>query len=154
MKKRIYSLAIAILMIGSVITSCKSNNEKVQDAENKVDSAKVEVAEAQQNLDEAKRTATAEEWQAFKDSTNAKIDENNAKIEVLKADIKKKGNAADESIQKNINEIKEKNEDFKVRITSYKNDTNSDWNSFKREFNHDMDDLGRSLNNLTVDNKK
>jgi hypothetical protein len=30
----------------------------------------------------------------------------------------------------------------------------SDWESFKREFNHDMDELGQALKDLTVDNKK
>jgi len=39
-------------------------------------------------------------------------------------------------------------------LDSYKNDADSDWQSFKREFNHDMDELGHSLKDFTVDNKK
>jgi hypothetical protein len=30
----------------------------------------------------------------------------------------------------------------------------SDWEEFTREFNHDMEELGKSLKNLTVSNKK
>ena len=30
----------------------------------------------------------------------------------------------------------------------------SNWESFKREFNHDMDEIGQALKDLTVDNKK
>jgi hypothetical protein len=30
----------------------------------------------------------------------------------------------------------------------------TDWEKFKREFNHDMDELGKSLKDLTVNNKK
>jgi len=28
-----------------------------------------------------------------------------------------------------------------------------EWETFKREFNHDMDELGKALKDLTVDNK-
>lgn len=35
----------------------------------------------------------------------------------------------------------------------YKNDTSSDWKSFKEEYNRDMDELGQAFKNLTVDNK-
>ena len=34
----------------------------------------------------------------------------------------------------------------------YKNDANSDWQSFKKEYNRDMEDLGESLKNFTVKN--
>jgi len=91
MRKSFLTFVIAIFATGSIVTSCKSNTEKEQNAQEKVDSAKVAVAVAEDNLDEAKRTATAEEWQAFKDSTNAKIEENNAEIAKLKLKIKKTG---------------------------------------------------------------
>lgn len=29
-----------------------------------------------------------------------------------------------------------------------------DWESFKREFNHDVDELGQALKDLTVDNEQ
>jgi F0F1-type ATP synthase membrane subunit b/b' len=153
MKKSIFTLAIATIMIGSMITSCKPNTEKVQDAQENVDSAKVAVTDAENDLNEAKRAATAEEWQAFKDDTNTKIEENNAKIEELKLQIKKKGKDIDNAYQRNIDTLEQKNKDFKIKIDSYKNDANSDWKSFKREFNHDMNELGKSLKDFTVDNK-
>lgn len=36
----------------------------------------------------------------------------------------------------------------------YKNDMNSDWQSFKEEFKHDTDEIDQALKDLTVDNKK
>jgi hypothetical protein len=104
-------------------------------------------------LDEAKRAATAEEWQQFKEDTNAKIEENNAKIAELKLKIKKTGKDIDKTYQKNIDAMEQKNKELKVKMESYKNDVNSDWKSFKREFNHDIDELGQSLKDFTVDNK-
>jgi peptidoglycan hydrolase CwlO-like protein len=153
MKKSILTLAIATFMIGSIVTSCKPNTEKEQIAQDSVDSAKVAVTEAEDDLDEAKRAATAEEWQQFKEDTNAKIDDNNAKIAELKLKIKKTGKDIDKAYQKNIDAMEQKNKELKNKIDSYQNDVNSDWKSFKREFNHDMDELGQSLKHFTVNNK-
>lgn len=41
-----------------------------------------------------------------------------------------------------------------MRMDSYKNDTSADWESFKREFKYDMNELEKSLKDLTVNNKK
>lgn len=154
MKRSILSLVIASLVIGAIIISCKPNTEKEQAAQESVDSAKVALTEAREDLAEAKRAATAEEWQAFKDSTNAKIEKNNAEIADLKLKIKMKGKDIDNAYQRNIDTMEQRNRNLKIKMNSYKNDVNSDWQSFKREFSHDMDELGKSLKDFTVDNKK
>jgi hypothetical protein len=153
MKKTIFTLAIATFAIGSIVTSCKPNTEKEQAAQENVDSAKVVVTEAEEDLDEAKRAATAEEWQEFKDETNANIDDNNAKIAELKLKIKKTGKDIDNAYQKSIDTMEQKNKELKTKLDSYKNDANSDWKSFKREFKHDVDELGESLKDFTENNK-
>jgi peptidoglycan hydrolase CwlO-like protein len=153
MKRSIFTLAIVTFAMGSIVMSCKPNTEKEQAAQESVDSAKVAVSEAEEDLDDARRAATAEEWQAFKDSTNAKIDENNAEIAKLKLKIKKTGKDIDKAYQRNIDTIEQRNKNLKTKMDSYKNDVNSDWKSFKREFNHDMDELGESLKDFTVNNK-
>lgn len=153
MRKSILTLAIATLVTGTIVIGCKKN-EDVQEAQENVDSAKVAVEEAEEDLDEAKRAATAQEWQEFKDSTNVKIEKNKAEIAELKLKIKKAGNDIDKTYQRNIDTLEQKNKNLKTKLDSYKNDVDSDWQSFKREFNHDMDELGNSLKDLTVDNKK
>lgn len=40
------------------------------------------------------------------------------------------------------------------RRSIYYEKSQSDWETFKREYNHDMDELGNALKDLTVDNKK
>jgi peptidoglycan hydrolase CwlO-like protein len=153
MKKSILNLAVVTLVIGSIAVSCKSNTEKEQAAQKNVDSAKVAVEKAEEDLAEAKRAATAEEWKAFKDSTNAKIEENKSEIAKLKLKIKKTGKDIDNAYQKSIDTLEQKNKNLKTKLDSYKNDVDSDWKSFKREFNHDMDELGQSLKDFTKDNK-
>lgn len=68
--------------------------------------------------------------------------------------IKKTGNDIDKAYQRNIDTIEQKNKNLKIKMDSYKNDVDSDWQSFKREFSHDMDELGKSLKDFTVNNKK
>lgn len=153
MKKAISILTLATLMIAFIITGCKQKTQNEQNAQENLDSAEVAVENAQENLDEAKRAATAEEWQAFKDETNAKIDENNARIAELKSQMKKTGKDIDQAYQRNIDTIEQRNKRLKTKIDAYKNDANSDWQAFKREFNHDMEELGKSLKGLTENDK-
>ena len=53
---------------------------------------------------------------------------------------------------KNIENLEERNRDLKTRIGAYETNQ-SDWESFKREFNHDMNEVGQALRDLTVNNK-
>ena len=102
----------------------------------------------------AKKEANAEEFKAFKKDTDSIINENKAKIEVLKLKVKKTGESIDATYQKNIADLEQKNKDLKIKMETYKNDANSDWQSFKREFKHDLDEIGQAFKDLTVDNKK
>jgi light-regulated signal transduction histidine kinase (bacteriophytochrome) len=85
--------------------------------------------------------------------TELKIKENEIKIAGLKAKIMKPGEILDPLRQKRIEELEERNNELKAELRNY-NRSNSDWETFKREFNHDMEELGKALKNLTVDNKK
>ena len=53
-----------------------------------------------------------------------------------------------------VDALEQKNKDLKNRMDAYGANTQSDWDSFKREFNHDMDALGQAFKDLTVNNKK
>jgi predicted nucleic acid-binding Zn-ribbon protein len=140
-------------MVGSVLTACKPSTKEEINAQENLDDAKEEVKDAREDLVEAKRAATAEEWQAFKDETNVAITANETRIDELKVKIKKTGNSIDDLYEKEIDALEKKNEELKVRMNTYKNDTDADWESFKREFKYDMNELGKSLKDLTVNNK-
>jgi hypothetical protein len=85
---------------------------------------------------------------------NATIDKNEARINELKQSMDDSGKSANAEYERRIDALKEKNDSLKVKMNAYKNDANSDWQSFKSEFNHDMDQLGESLKGFTVKNKK
>ena len=49
--------------------------------------------------------------------------------------------------------LEEKNASLKTKISDYENNQ-TDWESFKREFDSDMTKLGQAFKDLTVNNKK
>lgn len=72
----------------------------------------------------------------------------------IKVSMAKDKKYATADYKKQIAAIELKNAEMKIRMSEYKEDGNEKWESFKREFNHDMDELGHSLNDFTVNNKK
>jgi len=154
MKKIIFIITVIMFSTATLFTSCKSSTKEEEEAREKVQEEQEDVQEAKEDLNEVKRQANAEEWQNFKDEMNAAIAKNDAKIEELKQKIKNTGKEANAEYDKKVDALKEKNENLKIKMDAYKNDVNSDWQSFKREFNHDMDELGNALNDFTVNNKK
>ena len=51
-----------------------------------------------------------------------------------------------------IAKLEEKNRELKQKLDNYET-SQSDWEAFKTEFNHDMDEFGKAFKDLTVDNK-
>lgn len=154
MKKSIFILAVATMLSGNLLTSCKSNAEKEGDALENVQDANQELEDAQTETvtDAANTRANEAEWQAFKAEVDADIAKNEARITGLKSDLKKQGKAMGTSYEKSVDELEAKNEALKAKLKEYEV-TQTDWNEFKREFNSDMSDLGKAFNNLTVNNK-
>jgi chromosome segregation ATPase len=154
MIKKIYSLALATLIGGVIFTGCQSTAEKTEAAEAKVQDAKEELKEARKDENaQAQKTATADEWRTFRNESQEKIWANEKHIAELKVKMNKPGKLLDAAYAKKIDSLEEKNRELKRRMDAYEK-SQSDWETFKREFNHDMDELGNALKDLTVDNKK
>ncbi len=151
MKKSIFMLAI---MAGALFTSCKNNSEKEDDAVEKV-------ADANENLDtvqnqvanDAATKANDAEWQTYKAEANKTISENDARILELQTAMKKPGNNFDDAYRKSISDLEKKNKALKNKIADYENNQ-TDWDTFKREFDSDMAGFGKAFKDLTVNNKK
>ncbi|MFE3847777.1 hypothetical protein ACFX5D_07345 [Flavobacterium sp. LB3P45] len=154
MSKTIYMLGILTVMTATVLIACQTSAKKEDEAKDNIADAREDTEDAKENLMVAKKVATAEEWRKFKEETNIRISENKIIITKLKAKIKNTGSSIDVMYAKKIDELEQKNKGIKIKVDSYKNDTSDDWESFKREYNHNMDQLSQALKNLTVDNKK
>lgn len=153
MKKIFFALAVTTLFTGMTLSCMPASREEVA-LEDKVQDAKENVQDAKDSLAVARKAANAKEWQTFKNNTDSIINENEIRIAELKLKIKKTGKSIDAKYKEKIDILEQKNKDLKAKTATYKNDRSADWQSFKREFNHDMDELGQAMKDLTVDNKK
>jgi hypothetical protein len=169
MKKSIFSLIAATLFMTttSLLTSCTSPETKVENAQTKVDNAqekvadaKDKVADAKDNLTEAQKmakmeaekVANAANWKIYKIEAEAKIKANDVRVAELKTMMKKAGKSTSAMYKENVAILEKKNAAMKARISDY-DKSQSNWESFKTEFNHDMDELGTALKDFTVNNK-
>lgn len=154
MKKSILVLAVATFIAGNVFTSCKSNTEKEEDAVENVQDAKENLEDVTEDINnDAITKANDEEWQTYKAEANKTIAENEARIVALKNAKNKPGTTFDATYKKNIESLEDRNAALKSKIEDYENNQ-TDWSSFKREFDSDMNELGEALKDLTVNNKK
>jgi len=154
MKHSLFILAVATTVMGGMtLTGCQSAAQKSEDAQTDVLDAREDLKEEQQDAAvAAQEAANEQEWLAFKTDAELKIKGYEDRIVELKAKMKKSGKAMDALYEKNIEILDQKIKDMKTRMEA-RNNSESDWESFKREFNSDMDGIGKSLKDLTVDNK-
>ena len=154
MKRTILILSVTIpLIAGTIFTGCQSSVQKQDAAQAKVQDARQDLNEAQKDANAiGQELATAEEWATFKSESEVKIRDNEIRITELNVKMKKPGEAFDELYAKKIANLEFQNKEMRTRLIEYEK-SQSNWETFKREFNHDMDELGKALMDVTVDNK-
>ena len=78
---------------------------------------------------------------------------NEDRIKELRKAMDKPGSSFDKAYAKRIDELEVRNTALKNRIADYENNQ-TDWESFKREFNSDAEGLAAAFKDLTLNNKK
>lgn len=146
MKRSIYTLAFALLITGTSLVSCKQTSDEstIETNTEEVEGTSVMVKSTTQN----------KEWEAFKISTDSTINRNEMRIAELKVRMQDTKKSVDSSYQNKVIQLEEKNQEMKMKLDNYQNDAGENWDSFKTELNHDMNEIGNALKDLTVDNKK
>lgn len=150
MKSSILKLSFVVCVATTGVVSCNSSTEK---KEEKVNEAISNVVVANQELAQA-RLDSAREYNAYRAEVEAKLIENDRNIANLKIEIKKEKKDAREKYDKELEELNQKNEKLKMNIHEYKGSVADKWESFKNSFNHDMDDLGKSISEFAKNNMK
>jgi hypothetical protein len=145
MKKSILTIPATILTIAFVVISCSSPEEKVEKAEN-------EVVEANDKLDSAIKNYK-EDMAAYRIETANQIANNEKTIADFNLKIAKKKKELKADYLEEIAALEKKNTDMKMKLNSYKDDGNDKWRIFKTEFSKEMDDLGKSIKDLTTKEK-
>lgn len=151
-KTRISNLIFGLASVATVIilfNSCKSPAEDKE--RTNTDEVKENLVEAKESLDKAKKEYVLR-YQAFKLESDNKIAENEKVIAELKAKAKMESNAAKQDFEKELTVLEQKNQSLKEKMSYYKDEGDDKWESFKMEFNQDMDSLGQALKDLTKNN--
>jgi len=119
-----------------------------------VESAKTDLKNAQEDAYKASvKAATAEQWKEFKTATEAQIKENEAIITNLKVKAKSANAKMAAEYNVRIDELAAKNAAMKKRMDDYAGNQ-TDWETFKSEFSHDMNDLGKALKGFVISSDK
>lgn len=137
---KVFSVALVICL-----TSCSRKEEPV------TPSPVVHNSEDQAVINEAKEDAR---YQEYKHEQERRIKENDDRIEELRAKIDKADERMREEYRQRISDLKDKNERLRTRMNEYKHESDAKWEEFKKEWNHDMDELGNALKDFSVKNTR
>jgi hypothetical protein len=149
-------IAITLLIGGLFLSACQSPSAKEEEAVENAQDTKQELEVVKQDAkaqEQLQNEISAEDWKIFKLESEQKIRENDTRIAELKVKMRKSGKLLDPLFDKKIENLEQKNKVLKAKIIAY-DKTQSNWEEFKREFKHDMDELGEAMKDLTIDNKK
>tara|TARA_R110001583_G_scaffold44521_1_gene141171 strand:+ start:1405 stop:1836 length:432 start_codon:yes stop_codon:yes gene_type:complete len=140
MKNSILILASLMLITSSILTSCNTSAEKVENAEKNVDKANFDLYEANQEY-----LADIEKYR--KESADI-IAANNKSIADFKARIALEKKEAQVAYSQKITVLERKNSDLKKKMDVFKAESKEQWEKFKVEFSKDMDELGTAFGNF------
>ena len=136
MKNLILSLS-GIIIMGGILISCQSQNEKEKKAIEKVQDAKNNLINVQQDTD------TAYEKFILESEEQIKIYEKN--IADLKIKLRQEKKEKTTSFQNKLADLEQRNEVLKTKIANYKKEHLDNWDEIQIEFKKDLDELGSSI---------
>lgn len=145
MKKLNWMLLTTFVLGGLMFQGCTSSSENVSEK-------REDLKEAREDLEEAKED-NMEAIAAFKKDQEATIAENEKNIQELKSKINST-KMDSKTYNEEIVKLELKNENLKVKIATYQGENKANWEAFKREFNHDMEEFGNAFKALTTKDVK
>lgn len=154
MKKIVLVVAvISFFMVTNSTTYGQEPDKKSVEARENLKDAKKDLIDAKQELKEAQLDSISD-YQQFKKESEERISSYEKNIADLRVKIakEKKENKADK--EKLLAALDQKNIALKKELDKFNDKGKDKWKSFVKEFNHNMDELGKALKDLTTDNKK
>ena len=146
MNMKVKIMMPVLISIATALTVGSCN----QTSETKMEQAQEEVKQAQTDLHTAENKYS-EEWATFKADIEIRINENDRKIEELENKASNKHGKAKDEFKRRISLLKEKNHAMRERLGEYRNDGHEKWDDFKNDFNHSMNEIGDSFEELFSD---
>ena len=144
MRKSIGLLVASCLITGITLTSCKSDNEKVEAAKEDVIDAKENELEAESDLQEAK-TDSVSDYTRLKAETNALVAKNETRIAEFKVKLKTENAANQKKFQVQIDNLEAKNNELKRDLNNYADAGKEKWDTFKTRVKKSVDDIDKDI---------
>jgi hypothetical protein len=139
MKTEKIMLAAFACVAGAVLSSCQSKEQKLENAQENVVKANDDLAQAQNE---------------YREEQENMLRENEKDIEAYRASLKNEKEEMRVKYERRVDSLEERNKELRARLDGYNDKTSDKWESFKREFNHDMGELKGSLKDLGKNNVK
>lgn len=143
MKTTFLALPIIAFITGTIPTpnGLDSNIIHVNDRENLQETQIKDLVDAKQDLKETQKGADME-YQKFRKTSEIMIKSNEKCFFDLKVNLSKINQKDKAAYQKKVSGVEQKNINLKKTLFNYKKGEGQyKWTSFKRKFNHDMDEL-------------
>lgn len=145
MKNPIIRMALVLCTSVIVFAGCQSSADKVENAQEAV-------TDANKDLDKANAEYLAD-IKNYRELTALQIERNNLEIAKFKLKVEGEKKEARAQYYKDIAALEEKNNAYKKKLDTYQSDNKTNWEIFKAEFSHDMNELGTAINGLGVKSK-
>jgi phage terminase small subunit len=146
MKSTIFVIVLLALFSVSILSSCNSSAEKVENAEQDVTEANAALEKANEEY--------LEDIKSYRIQTAKRIEANNKSIADFNKRIANEKKEAKVDYEKQIAELDQKNTDMQKRMDDYTANNQSGWEKFKSDFNRDMDALGQAFEDLMTKDTK
>lgn len=141
MKKSILKSTVTAFAFIAICASCNTPAEKVEKAATEVNEANIKLDSAIKNYQS--------DMNAYRIETANRIALNEKSIADFNMKIAKDKKEARTEYMKKIAELEKKNAEMKKKLDDYKDAGDDKWKTFKVAFNKEMDDLGKSIKDLT-----
>lgn len=157
-------ITLLLVAVTAFIFGCnQTSKQEVKEAGENLTAAKSELKEAVVNENEAAKAKAVADWNYFKNGSDSIISEMEIDLKKMEVRLEKanksqkiKLNADYEKAKSDFVRLKEKlaqkNVEFENEIQIYDDNVSEKNESFKNEFKHDMDELGKSLKDIFKDN--
>lgn len=150
MKNSKIKLVAMVGMVSLAMLSCKSNTEEKKE---NLEEAKKEVVVAKDELSAA-RMDSINQYSNYRKEIDNRLAENDKQIAEIRAKVKMQKASIRAKMDKDLDILMQKNEDFKMQMKNQKDGIYSDWESFKNSYNTSLDDLGKSISEMAQNNMK
>jgi hypothetical protein len=150
MKKLVLSLAVVAFLAGTISTSFGQvpDKQSVKAREN-LKEEKKDVVVAKQDLKVAQKDSVSE-YQKLTKESEIKFKSNEKSISDLRAAITKNNSKEQATDQKKVSILEDKNNSLKKELAEYKVLGQTQFTTFKTEYNRDQDQLAKELKDFKI----